>query len=201
MKIKKNFIKLMSFCIFLCIIFLSACSSKKDINNESEETSLSVETSEIREENSEDEDIKEDQNEGKAPRIYISSHEKVKRGSTASIEICIEENFGVLGLLLSVQYDESVMMLTETKSGKAFESLHYTPSGELRSGSNFLWDGIKLDDIDIRNGEILCLTFHISEDAPKGTYDILLEVKENEVYDRTLTKHSLTAESGKITVE
>lgn len=197
MKIKKHFLKVLSLCVLICILFLSACSSKKADKAEPRETSPSPETTQVREENGEDEEL----NEAKKPRIYISSAERIKRGSVASVKICIEDNFGVLGLLLTVKYDESAMTLIDTKSGDAFEGLDHTPSGELRSGSNFLWDGIRLDDADIRDGEILSLTFRINEDAPKGSYDILLEVKEGEAYDRTLTKCSLIAEGGKITVE
>lgn len=200
MKIKRNFIKLSAFFVLLCILFVSVllCFVKKNSKNDTEETSVYKETLEIKGENKEE---NTNSNESEITKIYVSSNGKATRGSSVDIAVCIENNFGVLGLLLTVRYDESVMTLKEAKNGKAFDALHYTPSGELSSGCAFLWDAPKIEEADIRNGEILILTFSIKENAPQGSYDVLLDVKENGAYDRALEKLSLTTENGKMLVE
>ncbi len=84
-------------------------------------------------------------------------------GSTASVNLVITENPGILGATLVVSWDESLTLVDDV-SGEAFSHMTYTsPSRYVSSGTNFVWFGNEVDnEVD---GTILTLTFQVSESA------------------------------------
>ena len=57
---------------------------------------------------------------------------------------------------------------------------------------------MNIDDKDIREGEILILTFTISASAPAGEYTLALKIT---AYDNDLNPYLVIIEGGKVTVK
>lgn len=89
------------------------------------------------------------------------------------IPISVKNNPGILGMTLSVFYDEEVMKLTGAKNGEAFNDvLTFTKGKKLKNECRFVWDGQDISEDDVHDGEILVLTFDILKKANKGSYQI-----------------------------
>ncbi len=129
--------------------------------------------------------------------LEIASAEVTAEDAQVVISVSIQDNPGIAGLMISVQYSSEVFTLTAAESGEAMEALMFTSPGTLASGSRFLWDGVDVQEQDIRDGECLKLTFAIAPDAPAGEYSILLNVT---AYDNALNPLTPGIAGGKITI-
>lgn len=131
------------------------------------------------------------------PKIAVDSN-VVLPGDQIDINILLNENPGVLGMALKLQFD-SKLSLVSAKSGEAFDVLTMTKPGDFSSGCKFIWDGTDLGDEDVKNGTILTLTFLVAEDAKVNEKLIVSAVCEDAV-DRNLQPVKVTVQSGAITV-
>ena len=103
------------------------------------------------------------------------------QGSEVCVAVSIMDNPGLAGLEFRILYNESVMTLTEVRCGDAFSDMVFTSPNSLESGCKFIWDSI--DGVNL-NGNILVLTFSVAEDAPAGTYAVL--ISDVKAYDGDL---------------
>lgn len=131
------------------------------------------------------------------PTIITTSREAAP-GETVSIVVSVSDNPGITGLTAKIQYSADVLTLTEATSGAALIDLTFTAPSNLSSGCTFLWDGVEIKDENIKNGELLTLTFNISPNAPEGEYSILLEIR---AYDNELNPLTFSIEGGKVIVK
>lgn len=114
------------------------------------------------------------------------------------IAVSVKNNPGIVGVTLSVKYDQDAMTLTNASNGEALDVLTFTKANILESGCNFLWDGQEISENDISNGTVLYLTFDISGNASSGTYPITVEYSGT--YDNDLNPLIFEVENGSITV-
>lgn len=122
----------------------------------------------------------------------------VTQGSdTVVVTIAVEDNPGMIGLQLTLEYNDAAITLKEAMSGSAMEQLAFTSPEIFESGCKFLWDGISIANQDIRNGELLTLVFDCT-DTPVGEYNILIKTK---AYDGNLNLLNFKIFNGSITVE
>lgn len=126
-----------------------------------------------------------------------------KAGETIPVVIDIRENPGILGVVLSLEYDENAMTLVDVENGEAVSDvLTLTHSKELSSGINFVWDGLELDSEDIKEGTMLILYFELSPDAiPGKRYPLKLEQKPGSIVDADLNRVNLSISQGYIEIE
>ena len=125
----------------------------------------------------------------------INFGDAVISGNTATISVNVSDNPGMIGLELTLSFDESIV-LTGAENGAAMAALAFTAPEDMSAGGTFLWDGIDMKDQDVKDGEILKLTFDIS-DATPGEHHILLKVK---AYDSDLNSLSFKLSNGVIAV-
>ena len=134
------------------------------------------------------------------PSIVISSAE-AKQGDTVKISVSIVNNPGVLGMSLTLSYDESVMELVSAENGNAVKDvLDMNHSKTMESGCVFLWDGEKIDSNKIQDGEILNLEFKVLKSAPVGKTQVLLVSDEGGIVNNNLESLELNIENGFINV-
>ncbi|MBQ7572875.1 MAG: S-layer homology domain-containing protein [Clostridia bacterium] len=137
----------------------------------------------------------------KTAKITVGKAE-AKAGDNVDIEVKIDNNPGVLGMALAVEYDMDNLTLENAINGEAFSNvLDFTSSKTLISGTRFLWDGIELNPQDIKNGTILTLRFHISDTAKEGKYPITVAYRAGDIVDNNLSNIDLNIENGGITVK
>ena len=122
-----------------------------------------------------------------------------KVGETVSVVISIKDNPGLVGLQLSLDYDANVFELVSAEGGDALSALTFTEPGVYAPGCKFLWDAVEIKDEDIKDGEILILTFNVSSMAPTGDHSLVLKVKS--AYDNDMNSTPLVVDAGKVTVE
>ena len=109
-------------------------------------------------------------------------------GEIVEVHLELKNNPGILGMILSVEYDETAMRLIEVENGNAFSNvLTMTPSKELKSGMRFVWDGLELGKNDVKDGTVLLLRFQIAETAVVGErYTISFKSNDGDIVDSNL---------------
>ncbi len=131
---------------------------------------------------------------------FVGSQAKATAGSTdVPVDIIIRNNPGLLGLQMSVEYDESVLTLTDAVSGSALEDLTYQEPSRYISGCNFLWYGTRVDRIT--DGTVLSLSFSVAENAPAGVYPITIVFDRDNTYDANFGNVTATTVNGVVVVE
>lgn len=130
------------------------------------------------------------------PIIKVSRVDALENGKI-TVAISINDNPGLLGLEISVAFDSNNIKLIDAKNGAAMQKMSFTASDDYSAGGKFLWDNIEVSQMDIKDGEILILTFDVFN-AAKGSYTILLNVN---AFDGELNQVTFKIENGLITVE
>jgi len=121
-------------------------------------------------------------------------------GDTVTVAINVKNNPGILAMTLSLTYDDNALDLISASNGTALSMLTMTSSKILSSGCKFAWDGVEIAEDDITDGEILVLTFVISDRATSGVYDIVISYTDGDIYDNDINILSFEIENGTITV-
>lgn len=112
---------------------------------------------------------------------------KAKRGSIAKVKINIKNNPGILGMKFSVYFDEDVLSINKVNNGVVFkDTLTFTKSKYLVSGSTYVWDGMDIQNSDIKDGIVLEIEFMINKDTPAGKYPITIVCGKGDVVDNDL---------------
>lgn len=116
------------------------------------------------------------------------------------VPIRIVNNPGILGMTLSVSYNESALLLKSVENGSAFQdALSFTHSKELGTGCRYIWDGIELSSDDVKDGVILKLFFDVVQDAENGIYPIVVRTDDSAV-NNDLGEVVLSVQDGKVVV-
>lgn len=135
------------------------------------------------------------------PTLTVNSAE-VKPGENVKVNVSLVNNPGILGMTLIAYYDETYCTLQNVESGDAFaDVLTLTTSNTLNSGVKFMWDGIDLNDEQIKDGTVVTMNFCISDNAPEGNIPITLKCYDGDAVDRELKNIPLQITSGNITVK
>ena len=109
----------------------------------------------------------------------------VHRGQTFEIRIYLDQNPGLLSLMLDLEYDNTAMELVGITRGDALKPHTFTTTntdtdeGFLISPFRMLWDGRTQDN---STGVLAILTFESKVDAQTGDYPIIVN------YDKQNTK-------------
>ena len=128
---------------------------------------------------------------------------KAKPGEkNVKVILSVKGNPGILGMTLSVKYNQKALTLKNAENGTAIKDvLTMTTGAVLQSGCKFTWDGENIKDNQIKDGEILVLTFDVADDAQAGSYDIEFIYNDGDIVDKNLDTIDLTVSKGSIVVE
>ncbi len=94
--------------------------------------------------------------------MYVDTTYAV-RGTTVDIAVRITENPGIAGAEFTASFHDA-LTLVKAQSGDVFRDLQFTPQGTLSNPCHFVWDSENSEATE--TGEILILSFLVSEDAP-----------------------------------
>lgn len=123
-------------------------------------------------------------------------------GQTVTVAVNVKNNPGILGMTLTLSYDSNAMTLTNAVSGSAVNDvLAFTKPGRFTNPCNFTWDGIELNDDQIKDGELLVLTFNVASTAAKWKYPITLSYDEDSIFNAELQPVNFTVVNGSVTVK
>jgi len=127
--------------------------------------------------------------------ITVSTVE-AKSGEEVNVEVGIKQNPGVLGGILTIRYDDG-LMLTGISNGEAFSALAMTLPGEYVSGCKILWDSVF--DTATQDGVIMILTFTVSRDVELSTTQVI-SIIVNDLVDEEVNSIEASVVSGGVTV-
>ncbi len=122
--------------------------------------------------------------------------EKGTGTETVDVPIAISNNPGIIGLTLTVEYSEELVLTGVTK-GTSLTSLTMTKPGNFSDNPiKVTWDGE--DKNDLGNGTIVTLSFMVPKDEEKE-YPVKISV--GGVIDENINPVALSTENGKIMVK
>ena len=140
------------------------------------------------------------QNEKKQCELVVSRKE-AKSGNEVEIPVKIKNNPGILGMTIAIIYDDNALELKDVKNGEAFVNiLQFTKPSKFYSGCTCLWDGIEIENKEIKDGVIATLVFELSDKASSKIYSIGIECNGNDVINNDLKKIDVKVNNGQIKV-
>ena len=123
-------------------------------------------------------------------------------GDIVEMHIQIKHNPGVLGMMFSIIFDDTVFKLESAENGAAVDGvLELTTSKTLESGAKFVWDGLEIAPEQIKDGDILNLRFQILPGAQAKEYPIQIYCESGDVVNNDLESIEIAIENGGITVK
>lgn len=128
-------------------------------------------------------------------KVISQTIEQGTGNETVEVPIEVSNNTGILGMTVSVTFDDE-LSLTNVVKGDALSSLTFTTSKEYTDiPYNLVWDGQALAETS--DGVIATLTFTV----PKGTAkDYSISIETSGVFDGNVTEFTPNAVSGKVSV-
>lgn len=101
--------------------------------------------------------------------------EPVCNGDTVQVTVDLEQNPGLVGMLLSLNYDPAVLTLTNVQGAGMMTAGNLTPGNDLSARPyNILWDDGTVHANHTETGTILTLTFTVKDTAAAGSTAITL---------------------------
>ena len=117
---------------------------------------------------------------------------------TATVAVSITNNPGILGMALTLEYDAAALKLVDAENGLALSALTFQTPTSYQPGCIFVWYGSETGGV--MDGEILTLTFELTEEAKPGTYPITVNWKDRDIYDSNCDMINPTVTPGAITI-
>ena len=121
------------------------------------------------------------------------------------IDVIVEENSGVCGMLLSLVYDTSAFTLTDLEYGTAFSSLspiHTNTETEQGYGIYPFKITYLGEENDTSTGKMMTLRFRVNDNVPDGSYIIALRHERDQdvtyLKDYTILTKNLLIDSAEI---
>ena len=119
----------------------------------------------------------------------VESVTKSKSSSTVNVNISVQNNPGIAGATLNLEFADGLELVSAT-NGDAFSELVLTKPGTFTNHCRFLWDSVEGEATD--DGVILTLTFEVASDST-GDLGIEIYCNDGDVYNENLdTVNALT---------
>lgn len=134
------------------------------------------------------------------PQIIVNNAVAISGTGCIEVELAVDNNPGILGMTLQLEYDSRYFSLINAANGDALQTLAFTKPGRFESPCKFTWDGIEVNNSDICDGIILNLTFELSNDIPQGVYPVRISYEEDGIIDRDLAPVDVKIEQGNIII-
>lgn len=162
----------------------------EDIKNEEHEEASKSEK-EIDGETSPEQDFEAEERKARLettnPLLYVEDVTTTSDSEKILVSLKIKNNPGVLGMLVSVYFDEKAVCLSKVKNGDAVDGvLSLTAAKVLKSGCNFVWDGQSLGENDISDGALMEMEFNLVPGVPTGKYPIKIICESDDAVDADL---------------
>ena len=130
------------------------------------------------------------------------SQTEAKAGETVEITVSLENNPGIISMLLSVSYDKRTLTLKEVKDANALgSSLH--SDNMAANPYNLYWSNGTARTNLKSNGTIATLVFEVAEDAVTGDYPIKVtyDKRRDGIFNFDMEPVDFAIENGGISVD
>lgn len=124
-----------------------------------------------------------------------------KAGDAVSVKVELHDNPGILGMLVSFEYDETVMKLVDVQNGNVFsKSNGYTFMGPKNKASGCRASWYTLNDIPVEtDGTFVTLCFEMLEDVSSGTYSVKIKYNKDDIFGEKSVDPDI--KNGEITIK
>lgn len=132
----------------------------------------------------------------------VITAEKVvaQAGETVTMNLTVQNNPGILGMTLQLNFDESKVTLVNVAKGEALSYLTFTAPKAMISGCKLVWDGEEVLQDKVTDGVIATLTFQIAEDAPKNEEIEILVSSYGDIIDNDAEALNISIVNGTVRV-
>lgn len=138
----------------------------------------------------------------KTPTLSVSNVSASAGENNVEVTVSVQNNPGILGMVLSVAYDESALTLMDASIGDAVkDTLSMTKPGEFKSQCRFVWDGEQIQKKNVHDGNIITLKFSVSKSAAAGRYPIDIFFNDGDIVDNDLKQLDFWVVNGSVTVK
>ena len=131
-----------------------------------------------------------------APTLVVGNVTTTAGSTNVEVLVEAQNNPGIAGMTLGVEYDESVLTLTKVSSQEVLSGLSFQKPKTYKSGCNLVWYGTEPDEVI--DGTAFKLVFTIDSSAQSGTYPITLTYSTG--YDANLGSIEMTVINGSIVI-
>lgn len=123
-----------------------------------------------------------------------------KPGSEVEVAVLLKNNPGILAMTLEVTYDESKATLKSVENGDALSYMtSFTKPKNLKSGCKLPWATLDIDDVELKDGVLVTLTFEISPSAKENEkFNINLSYDWGAIIDNDTNPISVNINNGYI---
>lgn len=154
------------------------------------------------EEESNDTEEETDNNNGTTPTLTVSNASAISGDKSITVKVSVKNNPGILGMKLTLDYDEDVLVLKSASNGSALSDvLTLTKPKSFSSGCNFGWDGVRISENEIKDGSVLELSFDVKETAKSGSYPIRIHYKKSDIVGNDLKPISFDVTDGTVNIK
>lgn len=105
-----------------------------------------------------------------------------KASDKVDIAVSVYNNPGFLSMLVNIQYDESILTLTDVTNGSLMDDYVFTPPKNMKSDCNAAWNINEIPE-GSEEGEVMVLHFQLSNNAKTGKYPITVSCLSNAFND------------------
>ena len=134
------------------------------------------------------------------PSITFESVE-AQRGQTVDLTVTMENNMGLWGMDLLLNYDREKLQLVDVKNGTVFGRDEEWVPGDL-NGQKYVLSYASNEFSDIHNnGVVAVLTFKVLETAENGDYTVTATYNGGDIININFDELTFKINDGKITVK
>ena len=136
---------------------------------------------------------------GSEPTIVVDSV-TAEPGETVTVCVSLENNPGIVSMMLTVDFDEALELIGRTDTGLLPSQVH---SPNLNNPYTLCWVNDTATTNYTVNGSLVELTFKLSEDAEPGTYPITItyDLDNYDIYNCDVELVEFAVVNGGVTYE
>ncbi len=139
------------------------------------------------------------ESEGSAPKVSVGRVNSAA-GGTVTVDVMLENNPGIWGMALTVNFDPSKLTLVNVENGTIFSDNEWT-EGVISGSSYILYFEESAFSDNTANGVIARLTFTVNENARQNDfYDISVDYRVGDVINISFEDIILEVESGGVVI-
>jgi len=131
-----------------------------------------------------------------APTLVVGNVTTTAGSTNVEVLVDAQNNPGIAGMTLGVEYDESVLTLVKVSSQEVLSGLSFQKPKIYKSGCNLVWYGTEPDEVI--DGTAFKLIFNVDDSAQSGNYPITLTYSTG--YDANLGSVEMKVVNGSIVI-
>ena len=110
------------------------------------------------------------------PSLIVGNETAAAGDTRIDLMVEIENNPGVVGLTVRMEYDDTVLTATRAGTELAFDELSFQKPAKYKNGCKLMFYAAEVEEV--LDGEAFYIRFNVSEDAAPGTYPVKIIIEQ-----------------------